>query len=61
MNEVIQNKIDKYKKLAQNQDKKIGAVASGNTRADGLSQVIRSKKDAENFMTELNGIVKRSK
>jgi hypothetical protein len=61
MDKMIQNKIDQYKKLAQNQAKKNDTVQPGNTRADGLSQVIRSKKDAESFMTELNSIIKRAK
>ena len=61
MNKNIQQKIDQYKKIArssQGSDPK--PVQSKSVRVDGLSQVIRSQKDAENFMAELKSIVKRA-
>ncbi|SHL99389.1 hypothetical protein [Chitinophaga sp. CF418] len=62
MNQKIQKKIDQYKKLAK------GKIADAVTvqksrpqRIDGLSKVIRSQKDADNFMAELNSIIKRAR
>ncbi|NLR80093.1 hypothetical protein [Chitinophaga eiseniae] len=62
MNQNIQQKIDQYKKAAQTS---LGSnpkpVRSKSVRVDSLAQVIRSQKDAENFMAELNSIVKRAR
>lgn len=62
MNQKIQKKIDQYKKFAK------GRVADSTSapevrpqRIDGLGKVIRSKKEADSFMAELNSIVKRAK
>lgn len=61
MNQNIQQKIEQYKKFAQsNQDNAPKPAPSKSVRVDGLAQVIRSQKDAENFMAELNSIVKRA-
>lgn len=62
MNQNIQQKIDQYKKAARtNQGGELKAVQSKSVRVDGLAQVIRSQKDAENFMAELRSIVKRAR
>jgi hypothetical protein len=61
MNQNIQQKIDQYKKTAQrNQGSDSKPVQSKSVRVDGLAQVIRSQKDAENFMAELKNIVRRA-
>ena len=61
MNQNIQQKIDHYKKTAQrSQGSNPKPVQSKFVRVDGLAQVIRSQKDAENFMAELKSIVKRA-
>lgn len=62
MNKNIQQKIDQYKKVAQrSQGSDPKPVQSKSVRVDGLAQVIRSQKDAEDFMAELENIVKRAK
>lgn len=60
MKQSIQRKIDEYKKTAQSQGSNPKPVPSKSVRIDGLAQVIRSQKDAENFMAELKSIVKRA-
>jgi hypothetical protein len=60
MNERIQQKIEKYKKLAKGRQKSASVKAASET-TDGLSKVIRSKRDADHFMAELNGITSRAK
>jgi hypothetical protein len=60
MNQVIQQKIDQYKRTALSQSSSPKPAQSKSVRVDGLAQVIRSKKDAENFMAELKSIVKRA-
>ncbi|GAA3917266.1 hypothetical protein GO495_20045 [Chitinophaga oryziterrae] len=61
MNQNIQQKIDQYKKTAQrDQGSDSKPVPSKPVHVDGLAQVIRSQKDAENFMAELECIVKRA-
>ncbi|SEV91064.1 hypothetical protein SAMN05428988_0363 [Chitinophaga sp. YR573] len=61
MNQNIQHKIDQYKKVAQrSQGSNPKPMQSKSVRVDGLAQVIRSQKDAENFMAELKSIVKRA-
>jgi hypothetical protein len=61
MNQKIQEKMDQYKKMAKSQAENTGSTNSRNTRNDSLSQIIRSKKDADIFMAELNGLAKRTK
>lgn len=56
----IQQKIDQHKGTVQSQGSNPKPVSSRPVRIDGLAQVIRSKKDAEDFMTELKSIVKRA-
>jgi hypothetical protein len=53
-------KIDQYKKTAQSQRSNPKPAQSKSVRVNGLSQVIRSQKDAETFMAELKSIVKRA-
>jgi hypothetical protein len=60
MNQNIQQKIDEYKRTARNQGSNLKPAPSKSVRVDGLAQVIRSQKDAENFMAELKSIVKRA-
>ncbi len=61
MNQSIQQKIDRYKKLAKSSGPAPAPIQPVVANADGLTKVIRSKKDADNFMAELNGIVERAK
>lgn len=61
MKQTIQQKIDQYKEIARNQRQVSKAVQSKSVRIDSLTQVIRSQRDAENFMAELNSIVKRAR
>jgi hypothetical protein len=61
MNQRIQRKIDEYKKVASTH---IGYVIGSrltSIRQDSLATVIRSKKDADEFMAELESAVKRSR
>jgi hypothetical protein len=60
MNKDIQEKIELYKKMAKSQRVSIDSMPNSPGRPDSLSQVIRSKKDADDFMAELNAIIKRS-
>ena len=61
MNQGIQKKIEQYKKLAKDSAVKPSSFQPVVANADGLTKVIRSKKDADNFMAELNSIVERAK
>jgi hypothetical protein len=61
MNQKIQEKMDQYKKMAKSQAANTSSTNSRNTRNDSLSQIIRSKKDADIFMNELNSLAKRTK
>jgi hypothetical protein len=60
VNQSIQEKIEQYKKIAKNDRANSLPNQPSPARADGLAKVIRSKKDADNFMAELNSIVKRA-
>ncbi len=60
MNKSIQHKIDQYRKMAKSQGNNGVSSNSGAERIDGLAQVIRSKKDADDFMAELKNVVKRA-
>jgi len=60
MNQRIQEKISKYKRTAKSHGDVSVPNHAGAVRADGLTKVIRSKKDADNFMAELNNLVKRA-
>jgi len=60
MNQHTQNKIEQLKKMATDQGyqtTKKNVVVNN----DSLGQVIRTKADAENFMSELEAIIKRVK
>ena len=61
MDEKIQKKMAEYKKMAQSQAGSITPASSQTPRADSLSQIIRSKKDAEDFMFELENAIRRAK
>ena len=62
MNKEIQQKMERYKKMANSHP---GHTAPTNntksTRTDSLSKVIRSKEEADIFMAELESAFKRSK
>jgi len=60
MNQRIQNKINQYKKMAGSAHG-VAMSTPAVIRTDSLAQVIRSKKDAEEFMAELDSVVKRAK
>jgi hypothetical protein len=60
MNQGIQEKIEQFKKMAKGHSDKSLPDQLGPARGDGLAKVIRSKKDADNFMAELNSVVKRA-
>ena len=60
MNQSIQEKIEQFKKMAKSHTDKTLPTHPEPVRADGLAEVIRSKKDADNFIAELNSVVKRA-
>ncbi|MGN6396161.1 MAG: hypothetical protein ACTHMI_11385 [Mucilaginibacter sp.] len=60
MNKSVQEKIDQFKKLAKTQGSKREPSPMSSGHVDSLSQVIRTKKDADDFMAELNAVIKRS-
>lgn len=61
MNQRIQHKIDEYKKIASSHKGQTVSSHSISNRHDSLATVIRSKKDAVEFMAELESAVKRSR
>ena len=61
MNQRIQHKIDEYKKMASSHKGHVTSTRSTTNTQDSLSTVIRSKKDADEFMAELENAVKRSR
>lgn len=62
MNQRIQLKIEEYKKLAANYRLQPQvSTRSITNREDSLTTVIRSKKDADDFMAELDSIARRSR
>ncbi|QPH38410.1 hypothetical protein [Pedobacter endophyticus] len=61
MNQHIQNKIQDLKKAAKISPTSATPVSRNFCDEDSLGKVIRTKNDAEHFMSELNAIYKRSK
>ena len=61
MNPRIQHKIDEYKKMASSNKGNVMVSRLTFSRLDSLAAVIRSKKDADEFMAELESAVKRSR
>ena len=61
MNQKIQHKIEAYKKMAGSHSNRAKSTSSTTNRTDSLATVIRSKKDADEFMAELESVVKRSR
>ncbi|WP_316817369.1 hypothetical protein [Pedobacter nyackensis] len=57
MDPKIQKKLDEYKKLVTTHFK---STSSGVSQPDSLRQLIRSKKDADDFMAELENAIRRS-
>ncbi|HWW40801.1 hypothetical protein [Pedobacter sp.] len=60
MNRRIQLKMEEYRKMANSHNDPI-APKSIAIRKDSLSQVIHSKKDADDFMADLESAFKRAK
>ena len=60
MDQRIQEKLAEYKKKAKSQGGNVGPKTRS-TRIDSLSQVIRSKKEADIFMAELESAFERAK
>lgn len=58
MDPKIQKKLDEYKKLVTNHAK---SISSRTSQPDSLRQLIKSKKDANDFMAELENAIRRSK
>ncbi|MHA4894609.1 hypothetical protein ACXZ1K_07660 [Pedobacter sp. PWIIR3] len=61
MNPSIQRKINQIKNMAAHSSESAVHTPSINRSVDSLSNVIRSKKDADDFMAELEAIGKRIK
>jgi len=61
MNQRIQHKIEQYKKMAGANTGKTPDTHTTGNRTDSLGQVIRSKKDADEFLAELETAFKRAK
>ncbi|MCX2477668.1 hypothetical protein OQY15_01120 [Pedobacter sp. MC2016-15] len=62
MNQRLQQKIEQYKQVASSKAVVVRSVADMHSRrSDSLGSVIRSKKDADVFMSELESIIKRNK
>ena len=59
MDPIIRKKLDEYKKLVTYHVDKTTSNKSRTNRPDSLSQVIRSKKDADDFMADLESAIKR--
>jgi hypothetical protein len=61
MNKGIQQKMAQYKKMANSNAVKTTSTATKSARADSLSQVIRNKKEADDFMAEVESAFQRAK
>jgi len=62
MNQNVQQKIEQYKRLASDKNHKAHRdIAVRTSTQDSLGSVIRSKKDADIFMAELDSISRKSK
>jgi len=61
MNKRIQQKMEQYKKMAGSHTENTVPTKSKSTRSDSLSKVIRSKKDADDFMAEVESAFQRAK
>jgi hypothetical protein len=61
MNKGIQQKMAQYKKTAGSHSGNTAPTNSRSTRNDSLSKVIRSQKEADNFMAEVESAFQRSK
>jgi hypothetical protein len=61
MNKGIQQKMAQYKKMAGSNPEIAAPVSSRSTRNDSLSKVIRSKKEADDFMAEVESAFQRAK
>jgi hypothetical protein len=61
MNQRIRHKINQYKKMAEGHNGNTVPKKAVESSTDSLLQVIRSKKDADDFMAELDSIIKRAK
>lgn len=61
MDPKIQEKINRYLEIAKSKDNTPHTQQSIAPQNDSLSQVIRSKKEAETFMAELNSVIQRAR
>jgi hypothetical protein len=61
MNKDIQQKMAQYKKMANSHNGNTTQANSQSTRSDSLSKVVRSKKDADIFMAEVESAFQRVK
>ncbi|HEY8927705.1 MAG TPA: hypothetical protein VIM55_00840 [Mucilaginibacter sp.] len=59
MNKNVHDKIELFKKMAKSSGDSRTTTPVVSEHVDSLAQVIRSKKDAEDFLAELNSVVKR--
>lgn len=61
MNQLIKNKIEDIIKSAQSYSNSTSPIIQASRPADGLSEVIRTKEDAEKFMAELDALYEHAK
>jgi len=61
MNKGIQQKMAEYKKMANSHPEKTTSAQTKTSRVDSLSQVIRNKKEADDFMSEVESAFQRAK
>lgn len=59
MDPIIRKKLDEYKKLVTEHGEKTTSKKTRSSRPDSLSQVIRSKKDADDSMADLESVIRR--
>ena len=61
MNQRIKEKIEQYREAASKGKHVPVSGDSKHRQGDGLASVTRTKKDADQFMAELNGVTRRAK
>jgi hypothetical protein len=61
MTKGIQQKMAQYKRMANSRSGNSVSTTSRSTSNDSLSKVIRSKKDGEDFMSEVESAFQRAK
>jgi hypothetical protein len=58
MNRGMEQKIAAFKKMAAPQE---GSVPASHERTDSLANIVRSKKDGEELMAEIESVVARAR